>query len=365
MDETLISSIINNIINNNELDDNVDMFFKLSTEDKSILLNKISKLNNREVGSFLNLIHDKEENKDILKLIKKTIHILKSKGIEVPEPAIKGVSVLKKIDESRPNLGFITNYDEHNSMVALLGIHLKGADYLLINTQIYFLDGLINLDSITIKKADLDDLINNTKQNMKSLVITEVSPKYAYYVIDEASSRSNKFREEVRSIEKFLKNTNYDVNKPEDIYKLPVPDPVNSEDIDKILDHAYFECFSLEWEDLEEDLDRYDDIVKPSIVLPKYMIEENKQRFFNELLESEGIKKILPLFKRTLEHYALIFYSCKEYSFYKGLIKILEDGDKLRDLTLFFIKDALESLYVEDEEDRKEKSLIINPYEKE
>ncbi len=226
--------------------------------------------------------------------------------------------------------------------------------------------GFIELNTTLIKKSEVDYYLNTVKQNMsKYLVIAETSPKYAYHVINEASSRSGKYREEIIELNKFLGRLKYDLEKPEDIYNLPVSDYINIAKMDDIFSHRFFKTFFIEWDDIEEELKVYGHIMKPTIVLPQYIIEENKQKFFKELLKSQKIKKIIPLFKRTLEHYALLFHCHKEYEYYRGLMEILKKDDGIDDALLFWIEDALESRYVEKEEDVRENCLIINPYEKE
>ncbi len=365
MDENLVDFIAKNINDNKKLNENVDVFFQLSLEDKYRLLNKISKIKTRETGKFLNLIYEKEGQKDIQKLIRKAIHILKTAGVDVDKPAIKGASVIRKLEESKPSTGYITNYDENKEMITLIALHIKGNDYLFMDAYIQYLKGLMELNTVLIKKSEVDHYLNTGKQNIsKYLAITEVSPKYAYYVINEASFRSGKFRGEVMEVNKFLSRLKYDMEKPEDIYNLPVPDYIDTSKMDDIFNHRFFKTFFIEWDDIEEELKRYDYIIKPSIVLPQYIIEENKQKFFNEFLESQKIKKTIPIFKRTLEHYALIFYCHKEYEYYKGIMEILKSNDTIKDALLFWIEKSLKSLYEKKEEYGKENSLIINPYEK-
>ncbi len=366
MDENLVDFITENINDNKKLNKNVDAFFQLSLEDKAQLLNKISKIKTHETGRFLNLIYEKEGQKDIQKLIRKAIHILKTAGVDVDKPAIKGTSVIRRLEESKPSMGYITNYDENNEMIALIALHIKGNDYLFMDAYIQYLKGLIELNTILIKKSEVDDYLNTGKQNISNyLVITEVSPKYAHYVINEASSQSGKYREEVIEVNKFLGRLKYNIEKPEDIYNLPVPDYINTTKMDDVFNHRFFKTFFIEWDGIEEELKRYDYIITPSIVLPQYIIEENKQKFFNELLKSQKIKKTVPIFKKTLEHYALIFHCHKEYEYYRGLMEILKSNDTIEDAMLFWIEKALKSRYEEKEKDERKNSLIINPYEKE
>jgi len=83
MDETTIDTIINNINNNSDLESSIDLFYKLSYEDKLILLNNIAKIKTKEAGRFLNLIYEGEERKDLKKIIRKAIYKLRTVGVEV------------------------------------------------------------------------------------------------------------------------------------------------------------------------------------------------------------------------------------------------------------------------------------------
>ena len=59
---------------------------------------------------------------------------------------------------------------------------------------------------------------------------------------------------------------------------------------------------------MEEDRKKLNEVINPTIVLPPYVIEERRQAFLNELVESERLAARLPQFKRMLEDYAYLFY---------------------------------------------------------
>ncbi len=364
MDETTIDTIINNINNNSGLESSIYLFYKLSYEDKLILLNNIAKIKTKEAGRFLNLIYEGEERKDLKKIIRKAIYKLRTVGVEVDEPQEKGEPVLKKYEIKPSHFGYMSNYDQNNEMFAIVGINLKGKDYIIVDGDIDFMEGLTNLNIMPTKKPEFDKIFDRERFNLpKHLTIAEVSPKFASYVINEASIKSGIFREEAKTLYERLKNIQSDIEKPEDIYYLPTPDVVQTISLEDILDHDFFESFLPEWEGMEDDLEKYMDIEKPSIILPPYMIAEKKDNFINSLMESDRIKRLLPHIKRTMENYALIFHFHKEYPYYKALIENLKKDNTTKDIARILIEKTLNMLVEAKEEEEEQTNLIVRPYE--
>lgn len=359
MQDNDIDILCNNINDINLIDDNLDVYYKLSAENRLKLIDKLKYIKNENVGIYLNRIYQIEEDKNIQKQIRKVLFVLKSAGIKIDEPEIKGESALKKIEGKKTHIGLITNYDDQNTMIAIIAFEIKRNNFIFIDTTIEFSSGLKDLGFVPLDKKGLDDVIRGLKADAYGeMAIADISPRYAYYIMEEASARSGKFKQEVKSLSNLIKSITSGVQKPEDIYKLPIPDTTHSLSLEQILTHPFFEPFILTWEGIEEDKRLYNEIGKTSIVLPPYMINEKKNAFLDSLITSDKLKNSSFYIKRMLENYAYIFHFYKEYPYYKGLIEILGQEEAIKEAIFYFVEIAME-----DTEDKKEGGLILNPYE--
>jgi hypothetical protein len=87
------------------------------------------------------------------------------------------------------------------------------------------------------------------------------------------------------------------------------------------------------------------------------MVEEKKQEFLKELLNSNKLKPSIPLMKRLMEDYAYIFHCKGNFAAYKGLADTLRDPDGPLKTVSYFARKVLEI------KEEKQPGLIVNPYE--
>jgi len=354
-----MNEIIATINDKNKLEENVQAFSHLLRERKLETLEKLKIERTEMVGQFLNRVYASEHDKQVQKSIKKLLFRLKTIGVKVEEFKVEGESVLKKLEEKRTHRGLISNYDGDGNRMAMVAFEIKRNAYVLIHGLLHFSNGLLELSNIPVDGEGLNHIIAEyLKGSLKPFTIVEISPRYASYLMEEASSLSGRYIEELKQMKSLSSRLGGHIQKPVDIYALVIPDDTGALSLERILSSEIFEPFSVTWDTLEDDRKQFNDIGSPStIVLPPYMVEERRQELFKNLIENGKLSPNLPLMKRLIEDYAYIFHALGEFNAYKGLIEVLHQPDGPYKIFVFFIKKALE------EKKEHQPGLIVNPYE--
>lgn len=350
---------VNTIIDINNLKDNVKAFSLLSRENKLDFLQKTKETRTEIIGKFLNEIYVFEKDRQVQKAIKKLLFRLKTMGVKVEEPKIEGEPVLKKIEEKREHRGLISNYDVDGTRMAMVAFEAKRNTYVLVHGILHFSKGLMELANAPVDGKGLKEIIGEYLKDLgKPFTVVEVSPRYASYLMEEASSSSGKFVDEIKQMKIFSSHLGGQIQKSGDIYNLEIPESTENLSFEQILSHELFEPFSLFWEGIEDDKKQFNEIGNSSsIILPPYMVEEKKQEFLKQLLESNKLKSSIPRMKRLMEDYAYIFHCKGIYTAYKGLTDTLRDPDGPFKTVSFLARKVLEV------SEEKQPGLIVKPYE--
>ncbi|HOJ42593.1 MAG TPA: hypothetical protein PLW88_01835 [Syntrophorhabdaceae bacterium] len=367
MKEHTINSIREGLDNPDKLEENVSLFSTLSRDEKIALLDAITKSKEEITGRFLNLIYEQEEDKDILKRIRKTLFTLKTKGVKVDEPVKKGPPAIniknKEVSEDKKIRSFITNYDYYNEMVVFIEIVLKKKNALLIHGNIEFSTGLKELVFTPIGNNELDRLIESIKvEKTDKMAVAETPVSLSYRVLKEASDISKRYMEEIKALKGILKENSIEFEKGFNVYELSLNEHVTAANIEEMFSHPFFELFRFKWDGLDEDKKKYLELKNPVITLPQYMIEEKKAAFIHDLTKKEDIKRLIPSFKTVLEAYAYIFYTYKEYPYYKGLIEYLKKDETLIEVISHLIERELEHKENETYPFNRD-NMIVNPFD--
>jgi hypothetical protein len=354
-----MEEIIKTMNDINNLKDKVKAFSLLSRDNKLEFLEKIKEMRTEFAGHFLNEVYVIENDKQVQKTIKKLLFRLKTIGVKVEEPKIEGEPVLRKIEEKREHRGLMSNYDADGTRMAMVAFEAKRNTYLLVHGILHFSKGLMEMANAPVDGEGLKGIIGEyIKDSGKPFAVVEASPRYASYLMEEASSLSGRFVEEMKQMKTFSARLGGQVQKPGDIYHLEIPEEFETLSLDRILAQELFAPFSLAWDSMEDDKKLFDGIGgSSSIVLPPYMVEEKKQGFLKELLNSKKLKPSIPLMKRLMEDYAYIFHCKGNFAAYKGLTDTLRDPDGPIKTASYFARKALEL------KDEKQPGLIVNPYE--
>jgi hypothetical protein len=354
-----MEELIRSVNDIHSLGENIEAFSLLSKENKLNFLEQITVLRTETIGHFLNEVYIIEYDKQVQKAIKKLLFRLRTIGVKVEEPKTMGESVLKKIEEKREHHGLVSNFDADGVRMVMVALEAKRNTYVLVHSIIHFTEGLTELATAPVNRDGLKQIIDGyIRGSGIPFIVTEVSPRYASYLIEEASSVSGRFVEEIKQMKIFSARLGGQVQKPVDIYNLFIPEETESLSVERVLAQELFEPFILSWDTMEEDKKQFNEIGgSSSIVLPPYMVEEKKQTFLKELLERDNIQQTTNRMKRLMEDYAYIFHCKGNFAAYKSLIDMLKDSGGPLKIVSFLVRQAL------DIKEEKQPGIIVNPYE--
>lgn len=355
-----METILETINDKEMLDNNLKAFSLLSQENKVEFLEKLKKVHTETAGQFLNKLYGQETDKHIRKTIKKLLFRLKTLGVNVAEPEAQGEPALKKIEEKRTHRGLMSNYDGEGTRLVVVAFEVKKNRFILLHAMLDFTHGLLELATAPLDRNGVETLVAQyCKRTSTPFTVVEVSPRYAGWLIEEGSNLSGKYTEELADIKPFFTRLSGPVQKPSDIYFLPIPEETIALSLERIAAHEVVESFALPWDNMEDDKKQFNDIGGgSSIVLPPYMVQEKRRDFVKKLVEGDTLKSKLPLVARLMEDYAYLFHSLGEFGAYKGLIGALSDPEGPAALLSLLVRKALEQ-----EGEKEQPGVIVNPYE--
>lgn len=342
-----------------EVEKKVEYYFTMPDDEKRLLLEGLRKEKNEAIGLFLNAIYLEENNKHIQKMIRKLIFGLKSSGVKVEEPRSAGGPVLKKIEEVRHNRGFMTNFDQAQSRTIMAAFEIKKNTFVFLSGEVHFREGLRELMSAPVDRRRLDELVASYKNGASEpMFMTEISPAYAAFIIEEGAGRSGRFTDGIAPLRSFAAHLKDPVHRPEDIYRLPAAPPEGPATMEEILQHPMFTPFFLDWEKIGEDRKEYRMESGKTIVLPQHMAEEKRAAFVAGLAGRSDITSQVPLVKRMLEDYAYIFHAMGDCARYQGTITLIKGSKAFTDILAYFLRRSLDAA----EEKPAQSGLIVNPH---
>lgn len=337
----------------------VDYFASLPAEKHRQFLEQVGSLKSEAAALLLTALYPTIEEKNLKKLVKRLLFHFRTQGIQVEEPVTAGEPVLKKVEATREQVAFGSNYDHEAIRVVLLAFEVRRKQFVFTHVTQHFGEGLANMMSAPIDKQGLDGLISDYRSKTKNaMVLVDISPQYAMYLIEEASRQSGKQVEEIRGLKRLATGLTGDIRIPSDIYGLQIPASVPEVSWQQVLTEAVFEPFNLSWKEMEEDRKEFDSIIHPQIVLPPHVVEEKKVAYLKGLAASDKMKSLKPQLSRMFEDYAYLFYRQGRYAQYTALLKIRESSDTLGTVMQFFLGRSLD----QKQERQQTPGLIVNPY---
>jgi hypothetical protein len=357
MEQSEIEKIILRMKDPGSFGESLGEFRQLSKEDKLRLLGALKAVRDESVGIYLNALYEGEKDKDVQKQMRKLLFGLKTVGIKVEQPKESGEAVLKKVEEVRGQRALLSNYDFQGTRLIVAAYEIKKNAFVFINASTHFSEGLVELMTGPIDRTGLEEILKEfLSGRTPNMTVAEISPAYAGYLLDEASARSGKNKDDIRQLKKLIGPVKGTVQKPRDIYSLPIPEDTRPLPMERVLELPLFEAFGVTWKTVEEDRKTYNSTAGSAIVLPPHMLQEKKQSFLKELLEKEEVKSQIPLIGRLLEDYACIFHGLKQFAHYKGLIDYLADESAPKKSMEYFIRKSLAK------SEEKQSGLLVNPY---
>jgi hypothetical protein len=356
---------MNEILNNLEsgdLEAAVNCYESLSSDEKRDILERIRSIRTRQSALFLSRALEKTSEREIRKSIKKLLFILKTLGISVEAPKATEEPVLRKIEDVREQKAFLSSYDPEGTRMVLLAFEMKKRQFVFLQAISHFIKGLVDLAAVPVPRDEMNDILKDYQARMeRPIVLAPIAPKYARYLTEEASAVSGTHSDELRKLKPLMSGLKGEVDKPADIYGLPVPEETRSRSLRAILSDSMFEPFTITWDGIDDDKKELDAVINPSIVLPPYVIEERRQAFIDGLVQADRLLSARRRLKRMLEDYSYLFHSIGEPEAFKGLTEGLPDEQFIKEALLFFVKKALEKK--EKEEDQP--SVLVDPFKQE
>lgn len=336
-------------------------FSSLTKKEKLIVLGQAGTIRSEFSGQFLNAVYPGETDKDVLKAIRKSIFRLKSAGVKVEEPKATGEPVLRKVTETREYRGFMSNYDDAGTRIVILAFGIKKNSFIFINAISHYAEGLLELTTMPVDKQNLEMIINEFRDSTsQQVVFAAISPRYASLLIEEASSVSGRFAEEIKQMRSLNVRLTGGVQKAADVYDLAVPEGTDTVSSERIFAHDLFASFKVTWEGIDNDKKEYAGLGGSTIVLPPYMVEEKRREFVKTLIAKDPLASYVSHIKRLMEDYAYLFYVMNNLPYYRGLIEYLRDANAPQETLSRFVA---QSLVEEKEEEKPQDGLIVNPYD--
>lgn len=342
----------------------VEYVASLPPDEVKPFLDRIGSLKSDQAARLLTALYPTVGQKDLKKLIKKMLFHLKTQGVRVEEPAAPGEPVLKKIQTTKEQIAFASNYDHEDIRVLLLAFELRKKQFIFTHATQRFAEGLVDMMSAPMDRQGLDSLTNDYRaRTRRPMVLVEISPLYATYLLEEASRQSGRQIEEIRGLKRLTADFTGDVRNPADIHKLQSRGSLPETSWQQVLAHEMFEPFTLQWKDMEKDRRDYDSIVHPQIVVPPHIVEDKKGAYLRELAESEKIQALRPLLLRMFEDYAYLLFRLGEYNGYSALLAALQSTETFDPVIRFLLRKSLDQKQKEEEQQAQQQpGLIVNPY---
>jgi hypothetical protein len=336
-----------------------EAYLSLPLELRHRLIEALKGVRTEEGGRFLNLAYASEKDRELRKEMKKLLFRLRTSGIPVAEPEEAGEPVLRRYKEERRHRGYLSNYDGEGTRIVIVVLEVKRNTFLFVHGITHLYEGLRELATAVLTSKDASAVLDEyARTNRRPFILTEISPRYAAFLIEEGGALSGKFGEEVKQMKEFADPLKDLVSRASDLYTLPVPAGTEPLPFEEVLTEEAFETFTFSWDGIEADRKEFEGLGSSTIVLPPHLAAEKRVQFIAQLVQSERLKSRLERLRRLMEDYALLLFSLNRFGAFRGLIDTLRNPDSLREAFSAIVRRPLEA----GPEDRTP-GLIVNPYE--
>lgn len=335
----------------------------LPKEKKVQFLNSLVESKDEDTASLLKELYDLEEDKELLKLIRRLLFRLRTQGIKVESPKQKGEIALKRIRTEPKTQAYLTSYDSLLKRACILSKERKKGLILIFHAIMSLKEGLEEVSYMEMETQEFSSWIRSYRESLESdgILFLNISPKYAFLLLEEAERRSKRFKREIDLLHKTfdIDMDTSEVKSPRDLYDLLGEQKGEEQRMD-LFSHPMFKNLILSWEGIEEDVKAYSDQKDSILVLPSHILEERKRGFLEDLVNSERLRTLRDDFRRILEDYAYMAHL-------KGLTGLLSEILKtLKEQKLFdeYLKRSISAsldmrLRIEESKPR----LILRPEE--
>lgn len=325
-------------------DELVQRYLRSSKEERLYILESLRNKRTQDTANLLSELYEKEEDKELLKTIRRLMFYLKTSGLKIEEKKEKGSAVLSKTSKQNFAFGYISNYDRNLDRIGIILFEQR-------KNLIFVAQGIMNLDEglkdLKIGEANKDEYLSwfkNKKAEAEraGTFISEVSPQYVLFLISEAQKKSGTFEETVEFLRKHFGSIRFSggPNEPSEIYHL-CGDRKEEIPLERLLTHPIFRDLFVKWKGMEKDRNEYNQIGESTIILPLYLKEEKRREYLRELVKKEGMEKVRTQLKRVLEDYAYILYSSGDRNYASAVISVLKDDEVFERTFIHFVEKSI------------------------
>lgn len=317
----------------------------LSREERIEFLNSLKNIRTEEIASLLKDLYEVEEDKELLKIIRRLLFYLKTSGIRVEDLGKKGEVALRRLRSLPHAEAYLTSYDSLFKRALIIFSSRKRRSIFAFQAMMSLKGGLEELSYGEMESEDFHSWVRDFRRSVESdgMLFVEISLEYASFLLEEAYSKSRKFRNELdllrRTFEIYSEQS--EIRSPEDLYRVYEALHLEAPRIDPF-SHPILMNLSLEWDGISDDVKAYSDTQESLLLLPQYLLEEKRRGFIEELIGLERLKELRKDLRRILEDYAYMFHKMNETKLSSAIVGILKDPNLFQEVLAKLVRMSLD-----------------------
>ncbi|MCX8117243.1 MAG: hypothetical protein N3G78_04830 [Desulfobacterota bacterium] len=145
----------------------------------------LGKMGHPQAGRLLRRWSEATPDKKIQKMIKRSIYRLKSKGIAVEEPSLKGERPIFRLPPSEPPVGFGGPFDSLGQRFLLLSVPRPGRGILVVQGLLSDTEGWIDCSVGEMGRKHFKELLEKIQKSLP-FPLVEMEASYVAFLFDEA-----------------------------------------------------------------------------------------------------------------------------------------------------------------------------------
>jgi len=323
-------------------------------------------------------IHEKSkgENVNLNKAIKKSLFLLKQKGLKT-----EGISLKEEVETPvfRPQPlkgeGYVSSLDPEGNQLVIFTHPTPPKGLISFQAVINYDEGIMDFRGLEFTKKSFRSYITEQFSN-KEFPLVEADPQYCKFLLREASVRMQVLKksppQEYVELQKFLDENKssfeesliYQIIKRDEIKEIGL----SESQVKKLLDLPELRGIYIKPERLEKYLNQLKEIETSKIILNKYQKEERVTELLEEASKEILDKDLKRIIKRKLEEISYVFYKLgNEEESKLALAEAMFIGQETevqgKNLFLFELmkRSVLRLKEIKEEREKEEPSLIYKP----
>jgi len=275
----------------------------------------IGSLNTETSLEILKRLYERTEQKDILKIIKKTIHALKQKGVEIAdyEPQATEEAVFKKITlpEAR---AFVSSIDGVGDRIIFMIKPVSAHESRVFEIFMSDTSGIRDISSVSIIRKEAEQFIDKLTREEKVMFV-ETTPGNACFLVEEAYRINEQGGTVVAGSIAQWRSVFSDTpgqNKQPIIYECLDAAAIEHQQslllkAEKLFNRVEILVWFIESDEAKAGWIKVKQIKNSPLVLSQVQIEERVREQYRETAQTFFTGKVRALFKRRLEELAYLY----------------------------------------------------------